>query len=62
MKSDHWFSLRDRFVSHLRNVKNRHGRYARCIYVGLEKPDNSHSFDECRLGKAGELLPGLFAD
>jgi len=49
------------FVSHLRNVKNRHGRYARCIYVGLEKPDNAHSFDECRLGKAGALLPGLFS-
>jgi NAD-dependent deacetylase len=48
------------FVSHLRNVKNRRGRYARCIYVGLEKPDNAHSFDECRLGKAGALLPGLF--
>src|SRR5947209_2343921 len=29
------------FVSHLRTL----GR-ARCIYVGLEKPDNAHSFDE----------------
>jgi NAD-dependent deacetylase len=48
------------FVSHLRNVKNRRGRFARCIYVGLERPDNAHSFDECRLGKAGQLLPGLF--
>ena len=48
------------FVSHLRNVKNRHGRFARCIYVGLERPDNAHSFDECRLGKAGDLLPSLF--
>ena len=43
------------FVSHLRTV----GR-ARCIYVGLEKPENAHAFDECRLGKAGELVPGLF--
>ena len=43
------------FVSHLRTI----GR-ARCIYVGLEKPENAHSFDECRLGKAGELLPKLF--
>jgi NAD-dependent deacetylase len=48
------------FVSHLRNVKNRHGRFARCVYVGLERPDNAHSFDECRLGKASQLLPGLF--
>ncbi|MCA1826268.1 MAG: NAD-dependent deacylase [Myxococcales bacterium] len=43
------------FVSHLRHI----GR-ARCIYVGLERPDNAHSFDECRLGKAGELVPSLF--
>lgn len=48
------------FVSHLRNVPNARGRYARCVYVGLEKPDNAHSFDECRLGKAGELVPALF--
>jgi len=43
------------FVSHLRHL----GR-ARCIYVGLERPENAHAFDECRLGKAGELLPSLF--
>ena len=43
------------FVSHL-----RHLGLARCIYVGLEKPENAHSFDECRLGRAGELLPSLF--
>jgi NAD-dependent deacetylase len=43
------------FVSHLRHVGK-----ARCVYVGLEAPENSHSFDECRLGKAGELLPKLF--
>jgi len=42
------------FVSHLRHT----GR-ARCIYLGLERPDNAYAFDECRLGKAGELLPGL---
>jgi NAD-dependent deacetylase len=48
------------FVSHLRHVPNEQGRFARCIYVGLEKPENAHSFDECRLGKAGELLPTLF--
>jgi NAD-dependent deacetylase len=43
------------FVSHLRHVGK-----ARCVYVGLERPENAHSFDECRLGKAGELLPKLF--
>jgi NAD-dependent deacetylase len=48
------------FVSHLRNVPNERGQWARCVYVGLEKPDNAHAFDECRLGKAGELLPSLF--
>jgi NAD-dependent deacetylase len=48
------------FVSHLRNVPNVRGQFARCVYVGLEKPENAHSFDECRLGKAGDLLPTLF--
>jgi NAD-dependent deacetylase len=48
------------FVSHLRHNRNPRGRFARCVYVGLERPENSHSFDECRLGRAGELLPALF--
>jgi NAD-dependent deacetylase len=48
------------FVSHLRHNPNSRGRFARCIYVGLERPENAHSFDECRLGKAGALLPRLF--
>ena len=48
------------FVSHLRHVPGPRG-FARCVYVGLERPENAHSFDECRLGRAGELLPGLFA-
>ena len=49
-------------VSHLRNVPSPlTGRFARAVYVGLERPANAHAFDECRLGKAGELLPGLFA-
>ena len=43
------------FVSHL-----RHAGRGKCVYVGLERPENAHSFDECRLGKAGELLPSLF--
>ncbi len=48
------------FVSHLRNVPNTRGLFARCIYVGLERPENARQFDECRLGKAGELVPSLF--
>jgi NAD-dependent deacetylase len=34
---------------------------ARTIYVGPEQPDNARAFDECRLGKAGDAVPGLFA-
>jgi NAD-dependent deacetylase len=48
------------FVSHLRHVPNAAGLFVRCVYVGLERPENAHSFDECRLGKAGDLLPVLF--
>jgi NAD-dependent deacetylase len=33
---------------------------AKTIYVGPERPDNAHAFDECRLGKAGDVVPGLF--
>src|SRR2546423_657312 len=48
-------------ASHVRNFASaRTGRFARTVYVGLERPENAHSFDECRLGKAGELLPDLF--
>jgi NAD-dependent deacetylase len=36
-------------------------RGARTIYVGPEAPENAHAFDECRLGKAGEAVPVLFA-
>ena len=34
---------------------------ARTFYVGPEAPANRSVFDECFLGKAGELLPGLFS-
>jgi len=48
-------------VSHVRNhPSSLTGRYARTVYVGLQRPENGHCFDECRLGKAGELLPDLF--
>jgi NAD-dependent deacetylase len=33
---------------------------AKTIYVGPERPDNAHAFDECRLGKAGDVVPALF--
>jgi hypothetical protein len=28
--------------------------------VGPEEPDNAAMFDECRLGKASEVVPALF--
>jgi NAD-dependent deacetylase len=31
------------------------------VYVGPEEPDNADMFDECRLGKATEVVPTLFA-
>ena len=34
---------------------------AKTVYVGPEAPDNASSFDECRLGKAGDAVPALFA-
>jgi NAD-dependent deacetylase len=37
------------------------GGHARTVYVGPEAPDNASAFDECRLGKAGEVVPALFA-
>jgi len=33
---------------------------ARTLYVGPEEPANSSSFSEIHLGKAGEVVPGLF--
>lgn len=36
------------------------GQRVRTLYVGLEAPANAEAFDEVRLGKAGEVLPGLF--
>jgi NAD-dependent deacetylase len=42
------------FVAHV------HGR-ARTYYVGPERPSNASAFDECFEGKAGAVLPQLFA-
>lgn len=43
----------------VRAARERPG--VRTVYVGPEIPDNVHAFDECRLGKATEVVPGLFA-
>ena len=49
------------FVTHLRNQPGtRTGRYARTVYVGLERPENAYAFDEVRLGTAGSIVPALF--
>jgi NAD-dependent deacetylase len=40
------------FVAHCRNR-------ARTVYMGPEDPANRSAFNECYLGKAGEVLPGL---
>jgi NAD-dependent deacetylase len=42
-------------------VRQSMGEQVRAVYVGLESPDNADEFDEVRLGKAGDLLPQLFA-
>ena len=42
-------------------VRGRGGGRARTVYVGPEAPDNAGAFDECRIGKAGDAVPGLFA-
>jgi NAD-dependent deacetylase len=44
----------------VRTVRQGHGKRALTVYVGPEAPENSSSFDECRLGKAGSVLPDLF--
>lgn len=36
------------------------GDPVRTIYVGPEEPANRAAFDDCVLGKAGKVLPGLF--
>lgn len=36
------------------------GEQVRTVYIGLERPANADSFDQVLLGKAGEVLPGLF--
>jgi NAD-dependent deacetylase len=46
------------FAAELKDPRNDHP--PKTVYVGVEEPANLFDFDECRLGKAGELLPSLF--
>ena len=36
-------------------------RHARTVYVGPERPDNASAFHDVVLGKATEVVPGLFS-
>ena len=49
------------FVSAVRARALRSRALVKTVYVGPEEPDNAASFDECRLGKASEVVPDLFA-
>jgi NAD-dependent deacetylase len=49
------------FVSAVRARARRSRALVKTVYVGPEEPDNAASFDECRLGKASEVVPDLFA-
>ena len=40
--------------------RRQQGESCRSLYVGLEAPANAGGFQDVRLGKAGEVLPGLF--
>jgi NAD-dependent deacetylase len=48
------------FVRSVRERAARDGSRVTTVYVGPEEPDNAAMFDECRLGRAGEAVPGLF--
>ena len=49
------------FVSAVRARSRRDGTPVRTVYVGPEEPDNAPMFDECRIGRAGDAVPELFA-
>jgi NAD-dependent deacetylase len=49
------------FVNAVRARSRRGGLPVRTVYVGPEEPDNASMFDECRLGRAGEVVPVLFS-
>lgn len=44
----------------VRAVRHRVSGPARTIYVGPQEPENADAFDECRIGKAGDVLPRMF--
>jgi NAD-dependent deacetylase len=47
---------------HWANQRNRGGKtMVRTVYVGPEPPANADAFSQIVVGKAGEVLPGLFA-
>jgi NAD-dependent deacetylase len=48
------------FARAVRARAARGGPPVTTVYVGPEEPDNADLFDECRLGLAGEAVPGLF--
>ncbi len=48
------------FVAAVRARKRRDDAVPMTVYIGPEPPDNASGFDECRIGKAGEAVPGLF--
>ena len=48
------------FVRAVRARVSGDGKPATTLYVGPEEPDNAAMFDECRLGLAGDAVPGLF--
>ena len=48
------------FVRAVRARAARGGTSVTTLYVGPEEPDNAAVFDECRLGRAGDAVPGLF--
>jgi NAD-dependent deacetylase len=41
-------------------VRVAHQAGAKSVYVGPEAPENASAFDECRLGKATDVVPSLF--
>jgi len=47
------------FVHRARHRYAAGGEPVRTIYVGPEEPANRSAFDDCVLGKAGAVLPGL---
>jgi NAD-dependent deacetylase len=49
------------FVSAVRDRARQAGERVTTVYVGPEGPDNAGAFDECRLGKATDVVPTLFA-